>query len=113
MPRGKKTCPECEAEWGPRTKVCECGHEFSFNAPKGKKKAPKTEPATLTEEASIVVGIGDREDLNNFIDQLRAADSSSRQNGGMYSAFLHHKKGVLQVEVQLSVKHVANLRRLG
>lgn len=24
----KKTCPNCGAEWGPRKKVCDCGHDF-------------------------------------------------------------------------------------
>lgn len=30
MPRGQKTCPNCEEPNGPRTKVCKCGHEFSI-----------------------------------------------------------------------------------
>lgn len=28
MPRGKKTCPKCNAEHGPRTHKCDCGHDF-------------------------------------------------------------------------------------
>lgn len=34
MPRGFKTCPECHALVGPRTKICACGHEFVFGATK-------------------------------------------------------------------------------
>lgn len=33
MPRGKKTCPKCNAEHGPRTHKCGCGHEFFKSAP--------------------------------------------------------------------------------
>jgi hypothetical protein len=25
----KKSCPECNAEWGTRKKVCDCGHDFA------------------------------------------------------------------------------------
>lgn len=28
MPRGKKTCPKCSKEHGPRTHKCDCGYEF-------------------------------------------------------------------------------------
>lgn len=28
MPRGKKTCPKCNTEHGPRTHKCGCGYEF-------------------------------------------------------------------------------------
>ena len=37
MPRGKKTCPSCNALLGARVKVCDCGHEFVAKA----KKQPK------------------------------------------------------------------------
>ena len=30
MPRGTKTCPSCNRSVGPRTKTCECGHNFAF-----------------------------------------------------------------------------------
>lgn len=33
MPRGKKTCPKCNAEHGPRTHKCGCGYEFFKAAP--------------------------------------------------------------------------------
>ena len=36
MPRGKKSCPSCNALLGARTKVCDCGYEF---LPKAKKQA--------------------------------------------------------------------------
>lgn len=41
MPRGKKTCPECNKETGPRTLKCECGHDF-----KSQKKSAKTDVKT-------------------------------------------------------------------
>jgi hypothetical protein len=28
MPKGKKSCPKCNATHGPRKKVCDCGHVF-------------------------------------------------------------------------------------
>jgi len=28
MPRGFKTCPECNKQTGPRTQTCDCGHVF-------------------------------------------------------------------------------------
>ena len=36
MPRGKKSCPSCNALLGARIKVCDCGYEF---LPKAKKQA--------------------------------------------------------------------------
>ena len=37
MPRGKKTCPSCNALVGARVGLCDCGHKFSPS----KKKQPK------------------------------------------------------------------------
>ena len=37
MPRGKKSCPSCDALLGARVKICDCGHEFLAKA----KKQPK------------------------------------------------------------------------
>jgi hypothetical protein len=37
MPRGKKTCPSCNALVGARVGLCDCGHKFS----PAKKKKPK------------------------------------------------------------------------
>jgi hypothetical protein len=37
MPRGKKSCPSCDALLGARVKTCDCGHEFLAKA----KKQPK------------------------------------------------------------------------
>jgi len=35
MPRGSKTCPQCKATTGPRTKVCpECSHQYIIGAAK-------------------------------------------------------------------------------
>ena len=107
MARGKKTCPECQAEVGPRTAECECGYVFPFakgKAPKGRKpKPPQVEKPfeALTEDPSEVIGVTDREALDSFIDQLQTCRDESRNTGGVYSAFLHHRTGTLRVEVGL------------
>ena len=105
IPRGKKSCPECHAPVGPRLRKCECGHEFEFKS--GVSKASRVERVekphkNLTENASEVIGIRDREALDSFIDQLNRCRSDSVQRGGCYSAFLHHEHGVVRVEVWLS-----------
>lgn len=41
MPRGKKQCPECKKYMGPRTKQCECGHEFVKRDKKAEVAAAK------------------------------------------------------------------------
>jgi len=41
MPKGKKTCPECQAELGVRTKVCACGYAFPVKEKKQKTQAGK------------------------------------------------------------------------
>lgn len=110
--RGHKVCPGCQAEVGPRTKTCVCGHEFTFKqgkTPKKKREAlqlPPTEKPfeALTENPSEVVGISDREALKSFIKQLQACYENSNRNGGCYSSFLHHKVGTLQVDVWLSMR---------
>ena len=109
MPRGKKSCPECHASVGPRLAVCECGHEFTFKqgkAPKAKRAALTLErpPEALTENPSEIVGTGDRDALQSFINQIQECYVNSDHNGGCYSAFLHHKNGTLQVQVQLSMR---------
>lgn len=113
MPRGKKTCPKCQAEVGPRLAVCECGHEFEFKhgkAPRAKRERlamPQIEKPfeALTPDPSEVVGVCDREALDSFIEQLQTCRDDSLGNGGCYSAFLHCKGGhVIQVEVWLSVE---------
>jgi hypothetical protein len=53
MPKGKKICPQCQAELGVRTKVCECGHEFVIKSSKqGRAHGPpiktKTHPLAQT-----------------------------------------------------------------
>jgi len=110
MSRGHKTCPECHAEVGPRTKTCNCGYEFIFKpgkGPKRKRKAlalPVEKPfEALTENPSETVGIRDREALDSFIEQLQECRINSNREGGCYNAFLHHDKGTLQVEVWLSM----------
>ena len=108
MPKGKKSCPECNALVGPRLAVCECGHKFAFKP--GKKKASHMPPVekpfeALTENPSEVVGINDREALNSFIEQLQACRTESNNTGGCYSAFLHCKGGhTMQVEIWLKMR---------
>ncbi len=113
MARGHKTCPECNAQVGPRTKKCSCGHEFVFKpgkaprAKRGRLELPQVEKPfeALTETPSEVVGIDDREALDSFIEQLQACREDSLGNGGCYSAFLHCKGDhTIQVEVYLSVE---------
>lgn len=109
MPRGKKTCPKCQASVGPRLAICECGHEFTFKqgkAPGQKRKriaqlALLTEKPfeALTENPDTAIGVNDREAFDSFMDQMRACKENSNHTGGCYSAFLHHRHGVLQVEV--------------
>lgn len=38
MPKGFKTCPSCDKNCGPRTQVCECGHNFFPASQKGEAK---------------------------------------------------------------------------
>ena len=112
MPRGKKSCPECHAEVGPRLAVCECGFEFTFNQGKapGKRKAPRPpkvgtphEP-TEDDEVPAIVSAGDRGELDSFIAQLQACRDESNRSGGCYSAFLRHKFGTLKVEVYFPMR---------
>lgn len=42
--RGQKFCPVCNKSTGPRSKVCECGHEFEF---KLKQSYSKPEQKTV------------------------------------------------------------------
>ena len=106
MPRGKKSCPECQALVGPRLRVCECGFEFVFKPGKAPKK-PRVKLSLdkphekLTENPSEVVGISDRDALDSFIEQLKDCRNSSSRAGGCYTSFLHHKQGTLAVEVWL------------
>lgn len=113
MTKGYKTCPGCQAEVGPRTRACKCGHEFEFKpgkAPRTKRKrlqVPESEKPfeALTEAPSEVVGVDDRGALDSFIEQLQTCRDDSLGNGGCYSAFLHCKGGhVIQVEIWLSVE---------
>ena len=112
MPKGKKQCPECKAYVGPRLAVCGCGYVFTFKAgkePKAKRvrtaelAVPNDEPTELTVNPSEVVSINDREALDSFIKQIK--DCRDRANGGgVYSGFLHHKSGVIQIEVQFPIR---------
>ncbi len=130
MPRGKKTCPDCEASVGPRLKVCECGYEFTFKQTKAKdpvppmpmvprsspprrtppRRSPPTRKSTppVAEQKGPVskcpIRIRDKAMLDDFIEELKSCRADSTRNGGCYSAFLHHNAGIIQVEIQLVVK---------
>ena len=101
MPRGKKTCPECGAVSGVRLRTCPCGHEFPMK--KAKPKVQRVEPTEDSPTTEIeAVRIKDPQTLREFLGQLRECAKSSLANGGMYSAFLHHDTGCVQVQVWLS-----------
>ena len=117
MPRGKKSCPKCNAFVGPRLKVCACGYEFEFKQkaesrppvrlpPKIPSKVEPSEDATPSADLpeKISVTITDRDELKQFIAQLKSCYTRSDHNGGGYAAFLHHKQGVLQVDVCLQMR---------
>ena len=112
MPRGKKICPECNAAVGPRLAVCGCGYAFTFKQGKGPKAkrvrtaelaVPSDEPVEPSPDPSEIVSVNDREALDSFIKQIK--DCRDRANGGgVYSGFLHHKSGVIQIEVQFPIR---------
>lgn len=112
MPKGKKQCPECKAYVGPRLATCECGHAFTFKAgkePKAKRvrtaelAVPGEKPVEPSPDPSEVVSVNDPEALDSFIKQIK--DCREHANGGgCYSAFLHHKLGVIQIEVQFPIR---------
>jgi hypothetical protein len=110
--RGHKTCPKCQIEVGPRTKICpQCKHEFVFGpgkAPSRKTRnraVPVEKPfEALTENPSEIIGVNDREALDSFITQLQSCRADSNRGGGCYSAFLHHKHGTLQVEIWFTME---------
>ena len=121
MPRGKKSCPQCKVLVGPRLKVCQCGFEFTFKQkveprppvrlpprvpPKIPPKVEPSDEATPSNDPpeKIQVTITDRDELKQFIAQLKSCYARSDYNGGGYAAFLHHKQGVLQVDVCLEMR---------
>ena len=112
MARGKKTCPSCKAEVGPRLAVCECGHEFAFKSGKkpGGRQTPRSVPVekpfeNLTEEPTEILGIDNRSALRSFIEQLEACESDSNRTGGCYSAFAHCRGDhTIQIEVYLPMR---------
>ena len=109
MPRGKKICPKCQAEVGPRLRVCDCGHEFPFKGKTTRKRQSVEHPfEALTEKPSDVIGVADRGELKAFIGQLQTCYDDSNRSGGCYSAFLRHKKGTLQIEVWLEMRLKGN-----
>ena len=127
MPRGKKTCPKCGAEVGPRLKVCACGHEFVFKnttmrtaknnvdtptphvpprVPPRVPPKPKPKPKVDSAEGAdkncqiILIKATDREAVGKFIADLKLCSVQSRRQGGAYSAFLRLPgKQKLQIEV--------------
>ena len=67
MPRGKKTCPECEAECATRTNSCSCGHVFK----KAQKK--KTESSFFQERKDFIKRMLNGEKSSNYkLDMMTA-----------------------------------------
>ena len=99
MPRGKKICPECDRVAGARLGTCPCGHVFRVKKPKPKVMIP-TEDSPTTEIEKV--RLKDPQALRKFLGQLRECARSSLTNGGLYSAFLHHDTGCVEVQVWLS-----------
>ena len=104
MAKGKKTCPECGAEVGCRLRVCECDFKFPIKDHKQPSKKTANQPvqkevSEATEIAPEIVCVSDPDALKRFVAQIKEAAYSARHHGGVYSAFLHHKHGVVQVEV--------------
>lgn len=50
MPKGTKSCPKCNTNVGPRTKVCKCSHIFTFK----EKKVIVSEKSTKIVEQRTV-----------------------------------------------------------
>lgn len=69
MPRGKKICPSCSKEHGPRTHKCDCGHEF-FKA----AVAAPNEPMVLAKEHQETIG-----NVKSIIANVEARKASSPQ----------------------------------
>ena len=65
MPRGKKTCPQCNAEHGPRTHKCGCGHEFFKSA-----VPASTEPMVVDHKQII-------SDLKQSVSKIESRNSQS------------------------------------
>lgn len=105
MPKGRKTCPDCDAEVGCRKKSCGCGYEFPIKS-SGGKRSVKQNQAVETDSTPVdqavtpeIVCVNDEQAIDPFIAQLKDAAVGSKRTGGAYSAFLHHRDGTLQVEV--------------
>lgn len=67
MPRGKKTCPTCNKEHGPRTHKCECGYEFF----KATGVVAPNEPMVLAKEHQETIG-----NVKDIIANVEARKSS-------------------------------------
>lgn len=120
MPRGKKSCPECHGMCGPRLRICTCGHEFAFKqkvksrppvqlSPRIPPKIPakvtlRSDDTTPSNDPPKVIVVIDRDEVQEFLQQLKSCYDRSHHNGGGYSAFLHHKTGTLQVDVCLKMR---------
>lgn len=115
MPRGKKSCPQCNASVGPRLRICQCGYEFAFKQ-KAESTAPRRSPpkipskvalrsddATPSDDPPKVIVVTDRDEVQGFIQQLKSCYDRSNRGGGGYSSFLHHKYGTLQIDVCLEM----------
>lgn len=84
MPRGKKTCPKCNTEHGPRTHKCECGYDFfaaksavKNEAVKNEGVAPVKSAGPITDRKQILSDVKSKissiEDRNAYIPQTPSA----------------------------------------
>lgn len=53
MSRGKKTCPSCKKEVGPRTKICSCGHAF-FSAQPQVDRTTFIKPKPMAKPVQVI-----------------------------------------------------------
>jgi len=93
-----KLCPKCREEHGPRKKNCECGYSFAAVQASTIPKRNHPSPPTM-------VTMNDPRQIRALIDGLRQSLEYAQRSGGCYTAFAHHKLGVIGIQVQLSLKN--------
>lgn len=108
MPRGKKSCPKCNALVGPRLRVCECGYEFTFKQtvvePEPTRQALRVPPRVPPQPRSDIVTVTDWKDLRAFMQQLRACFFRAGADKPVHTATLKHADGILHVEICSSIR---------
>lgn len=67
-----KTCPQCNKGCGPRTRVCECGHEFS-------SKTGSSTPTSFTSTTSVGEAVSKESSVSKKKRKVRVAKVDSFQ----------------------------------